>query len=200
MRHKTSSKRSRLLEAAAKLFVLHGYDNTSIEMIADAAQISRQTIYNQFGSKDALFIAIAKELTGDLTASIAHPLDVGHNLARTLETFGRQVLSLVVADRNLAIYRLVLTEVSRFPELSRAVLECGIAVTESQIANYLAAQSGLRLDDPRFAARAFLALIVHPIHMRAQLGKKPSQREIAAHVKAAVALFLRAYGGNATRK
>ena len=188
-------KQSRVLEAAAALFVQHGYDKTSTEMIADAADVSRQTIYNQFGSKEALFLAIAEALTRDLTAAIAQPVDVGADLARTLESFGRQFLRIILAERNVAIYRMVVSEVSRFPALSEAVYRQGVRRTEEQVAAYLSAQSGLRLDDATFAARAFLALIAHPIHLQSQLGLQvdPDGPEVVAHVAAAVALFLRAY-------
>lgn len=187
-------KQSRVVDAAATLFVAHGYDKTSIEMIAEAAVVSRQTIYNQFGSKESLFLSIADDLTTDLSAGIAKPLDAGVDLQATLERFANRFLRLILADRTVAIYRLFVAEVPRFPGLSEAIYKNGIVKLEEQLARYLDAQSGLSIQDRRFAAQAFLSLAVHPLHLRAQLGQKLTRREIGRHAKAAVRLFLRCYG------
>ncbi|WP_406863613.1 helix-turn-helix domain-containing protein [Streptomyces sp. HUAS MG47] len=57
-RQRSNETRARLLDAALKLFVAHGYDGTTIEAIARAAGVAVQTVYFKFGTK----IAILKEL------------------------------------------------------------------------------------------------------------------------------------------
>src|SRR5579864_56649 len=42
-------------EAAARLFLDHGYQGTSMDDIAAAAGVSKQTIYTHFSSKEQLF-------------------------------------------------------------------------------------------------------------------------------------------------
>ena len=49
--------RRRVAEAAAGLFVRHGYAATSINAVARSAEVSAQTIYNVFGTKSALLKA-----------------------------------------------------------------------------------------------------------------------------------------------
>jgi AcrR family transcriptional regulator len=56
--------RQRVLAAATELFAVDGYGATSLQAIADEAQVAVQTIYGTFGSKrqllaDALDVAIA---------------------------------------------------------------------------------------------------------------------------------------------
>src|SRR5689334_10582987 len=50
--------RLRVIEAAKRLFIEHGYPATTIEAIAEAADVSLPTLYRLFGSKRALFAAI----------------------------------------------------------------------------------------------------------------------------------------------
>jgi hypothetical protein len=46
-------KRRAIVAAAREIFVSHGYD-AGVDLIADAAGVSKVTIYNHFGSKEQL--------------------------------------------------------------------------------------------------------------------------------------------------
>ena len=55
-------KRKRLLDAATRLFLKHGYRKTSVDDIARAARVAKGTVYTFFESKGALLVAaIAQE-------------------------------------------------------------------------------------------------------------------------------------------
>jgi AcrR family transcriptional regulator len=54
--------RRRLIAAATKLFARKGYRDASVQEIADAAGISRGSIFWHFGSKEGLLWAVAEEL------------------------------------------------------------------------------------------------------------------------------------------
>lgn len=49
----------RILEAARALFVARGYDGTTLEDIADAANLSRRTLFHYFKSKDDILMSMA---------------------------------------------------------------------------------------------------------------------------------------------
>ena len=53
-----SDKRDRILESAKALFLEQGYQTTSIQSIADKAQISKGAIYIYFKSKQEILLAI----------------------------------------------------------------------------------------------------------------------------------------------
>jgi AcrR family transcriptional regulator len=57
-----AATRDAIVAAAARLFVQHGYDETSIARIAEEAGVAVQTIYNAVGGK------------GDLLAVVLRPL------------------------------------------------------------------------------------------------------------------------------
>jgi AcrR family transcriptional regulator len=52
------ASRRKVIEAAQRLFTEHGYPATTIEAIAEAAEVSLPTLYRLFGSKRALLAAV----------------------------------------------------------------------------------------------------------------------------------------------
>jgi AcrR family transcriptional regulator len=70
-----SSARARILEAAAETFRTHGYD-VPMDTIAVAANVAKQTLYNQFGSKEDLFKAMIADVRFMRAPLAAHALDV----------------------------------------------------------------------------------------------------------------------------
>ena len=56
-----SPKRQLVLDAAASLFMAHGYGAVSMDAVARAAGVSKATLYAYFSSKDQLFATIIGE-------------------------------------------------------------------------------------------------------------------------------------------
>lgn len=57
----TSQKRQDILSGAIRVFTEKGFDTASMDGIAEAAGVSKRTIYNHFSSKEALFQAIVSD-------------------------------------------------------------------------------------------------------------------------------------------
>jgi AcrR family transcriptional regulator len=66
-----AQRRALIEDAAAPLFVAHGYAGTTLEEVAAAAGISRPVIYDHFASKRALHDALVERHTNELMASVA---------------------------------------------------------------------------------------------------------------------------------
>ena len=62
---RAEATRRRVLEAAVRLFVEHGYRATTIESIAEAADVSIETIYKRFGSKAGMLKAAREAALAD---------------------------------------------------------------------------------------------------------------------------------------
>ncbi|WP_405937885.1 TetR/AcrR family transcriptional regulator [Streptomyces sp. NBC_00726] len=62
---KKRETRRRLLETATKLFSERGFDQVSVAEIADAADVSKMTVFNYFDSKEDLVFAPLEEHVGD---------------------------------------------------------------------------------------------------------------------------------------
>lgn len=112
--------RDRLLTAAASEFMRVGYERANVGAIAEAAGISKKTIYVHFESKQALFVAAAHD--GLVKAKLSEALSVadGRALDNVLRRFLRDVLDLALSARGRAAYRLVMSEAPNFPGLLHA--------------------------------------------------------------------------------
>lgn len=61
-------RRRQIIDVAASLFDSHGYNNTSMEMLAEAVGIAKPTLYHYFKSKDQLLYRIHDEFISLLMA------------------------------------------------------------------------------------------------------------------------------------
>jgi AcrR family transcriptional regulator len=84
--------RATLIEAAAELCLRQGFDNTTVDQIAAAADVSPRTFSRYFPTKDAVIAAIADEIdTYIATALEKQPTDITEYealLRAHLEVFG----------------------------------------------------------------------------------------------------------------
>jgi AcrR family transcriptional regulator len=83
--------RQRLLAEAQRLFREHGYAATSLEQIAEAAEVTKGAIYGHFASKEDLLLS-AIEAGPDTTPDYVTKLnDPSRPLRERLAEFGRAV-------------------------------------------------------------------------------------------------------------
>jgi TetR/AcrR family transcriptional repressor of mexJK operon len=192
-----SPKRQSAIEAAASLFMAHGYGAVSMDAVARAAGVSKATLYAHFSSKDQLFATIVDEACRErIGLEELLPTDVG-DLREALIAFGARLLRFFLEERTLALYRVVTAESTRFPELGRAFYENGPVALLGAFGAWLterAAAGSLAVTDPMMAAEQFVGMLRMGVFLRASLGLAvPTETEIDATVEAAVATFLKAY-------
>jgi AcrR family transcriptional regulator len=66
-----TESRARILATALRLFARHGYEQTSIRMIAQAAGIAQGLLYNYFAGKEELLLALFEQSIADVMESFA---------------------------------------------------------------------------------------------------------------------------------
>ena len=183
-------KRQRLLEAACEAFGEEGYQ-VSIDRIAVRAQVARQTVYNHFPSKDALFIEVVRHAI----QSVLVTLDGEGDVRVTLLAFGDAYRAKLLSPEGVAIFRALTAEAPRFPALADQFFRQGPLTTRKCLAEYLAramAENRLRRDDPDFAAEMLTAMLVDFDRLQ---GLMTLQTNLLKPTKTAqvVDCFLRAY-------
>jgi TetR/AcrR family transcriptional repressor of mexJK operon len=191
-------------EAAAALFLEKGYHHTSMDDVAAAARISKQTIYTHFADKEALFTDLvfgnadrADEFAQGLVQAVRDATD-----ARTaLRELGRRYIHIVARPDVLRLRRLVIGESGRFPDVARAYYEKvpqRMYAALADLLGELSERGDLRVDDPELAARQFAWLILGvPLDRGMFLAADdplPGQ-ELERIADAGVTAFLAAYGG-----
>jgi len=197
-----SAKAQDVLEAAHELFMAKGYEAASMDAVAKAAGVSKATVYAHFNSKDELFAAIVARMCGQLTREIKAVIEAGLPLRQALLGIGGRFLEVLTDPRRVRMFRMVMGEVDRFPELGRVFYRSGPLVMQDCLAGYLeqaGAAGGLTIPDAGLAARQFLSLIKADLHLRClfDVGLVTPASERDRQVTAAVDMFLKAYGPRA---
>lgn len=182
--------RQRVLDAACEAFREEGY-RVSIDRIAARAQVARQTLYNHFPGKDALFA----EVVNHAIQSVLVTLDGASDVRATLLAFGNAYRDKLLSPEGIALFRTMTAEAPRFPNLARQFFREGPLATRKRLAAYLAGamQSGaLRRDDPDFAAEMFTAMLVDTERLRGLLNLQTDLHK-PARTAQVVDCFLRAF-------
>jgi len=192
-------KHGQILEGAASVFARDGYEGASMSRIAAEAGVSKGTLYNYFDSKAELFTAYVHRDCARWISVMMDELDPRAAPAETLSRIGLGMFRMLLSEPALTMYRMVIAEAEKFPDLAETFYQAGPARAVANVAAYLrhAASDGyLQVEDPEFAAEQFFALMQTHLCMkrRLRLIPMPSQTEIQNVVFAAVEMFLLRYG------
>jgi TetR/AcrR family transcriptional regulator, mexJK operon transcriptional repressor len=193
-----ASKAESILAAAKRTFLQSGFGAVSMDTIAREAGVSKATVYAHFAGKEELFGAVigreCERYFAGFSAGELDPKDVRASLA----VLGRRFLELVLSPDGIALHRIILAEVTRFPMLGEVFWRAGPERQRVQIEAFLqsaAALGTLAFCDTRLAAEQFLSLVRGEIQLRQLLRleadiDEPSIRDV---VGGAVDTFVRAF-------
>jgi len=193
-----SAKRESVLDAAQACFLELGYAATSMDLVAARAGVSKATIYAHFASKEDLFAAVIHRRCGGLWAAECWPLECGARA--TLIAAGTRMVDLMTAPDTLAMYRVVVAEAARQPDLARVFWEAGPGQGKARLTavfEELVQRGELIAPDPWAAADQFAGMLRAEIFHRTLLGlPNPEGRSAESTIVAAVETMLKAYGRN----
>ena len=118
-----AATRARLLAAATDLFAQHGIDGVSVDAVAAAAGRTSGAVYDHFGSKHGLLLALLDDWSGALVAVMAAQFEISTDMTERLGA----VWDNVCAEPSEGVRRLFLLEhelwlrAARDPRLSSAL-------------------------------------------------------------------------------
>jgi AcrR family transcriptional regulator len=191
-----SERRQALLDAARDVFLERGYANATIDAVVERAGGSKATVYALFENKEGLFAALVAEAAEELSALVqSYPLD--GRIEDDLRDFGRHYLEILIRPERLALFRLVLGECGRVPEVGEIFFRTGPQVIFRKVADMLrsaAARGQIAISDAEGMAHFFIDALRGHVHMEVMLNptRRPTQKEIERHVDFVVENFLRA--------
>ena len=194
---KLSARGLSILDAAQNLFYHQGFDETSLAMIINEAGGSRRSIYNEFGNKQGLLMAVIqrqlKVQTETLTL-INRDIEAKEALTQVCIKFVQGMLS----PELMSLFRLVVQQVVKFPELGEMIYQKGPMTGILPLAEYLewlTEQKTLKIDNYHLSAQMLIEMAKGPLHTRSLLlpNKTASDEEITRQVTKAVELFLKAH-------
>jgi AcrR family transcriptional regulator len=192
-------RRVELIDVAETMFLERGYTETTMLVIAEAAGASKETLYRHFENKEQLFAEVVSRKARQISGPDA-PTVRGGKPETVLTELGLNLLRTILSGPISFLFKTVVAETARSPELGDLFYARGPARTAERLTEYLAeasARGEIDCDDPRIAARLFLGAVVSQFHLRCLFQsdwKSPTEREINRHVKAAVVMFMAQFG------
>jgi TetR/AcrR family transcriptional regulator, mexJK operon transcriptional repressor len=182
-----------LLDAATRLFAAGGLDGISIETIADEAGVAKRFLYARYRDKGELFAAVVRRLIEERVGYL-RTYEVGDKpVAPGLRELAQQLERMAVVPEALAIFRLVISEIHRFPALGQLFAEKTRQEALGGIVRILqtyGARGEIIMEDPMVTAELFFLLTVGGAQRRALIGFQQTPAERSLRIDAAVDLFL----------
>ncbi|MBZ9784065.1 TetR/AcrR family transcriptional regulator [Pseudomonas sp. REP124] len=194
----SASRPVRILAAAGRMFIEHGYEGASMEEIAKAAAVTRQTLYNRFpDGKESLFVAVAERMweafpVMNVAIDERALSDPRRGLMQIATAFACFWSGPTAAD----FLRMVIMEGRRFPVLASRFDEVIQAPAMTVISDYLAElarRGALAVQEPETAARDFMEMLDgRVLWKQVRANSEPLAREeIEQIVERTVDAFLR---------
>jgi TetR/AcrR family transcriptional regulator of autoinduction and epiphytic fitness len=118
----TDRKRDAIVQAAIGEFREHGFNGTSMDRVATAADVSKRTVYNHFPSKEALFEAILGHLWDRSQSATDLPYDAARPLRSQLLALLEQKMQLLGDASFIDLSRVAMAEIMHTPERAQAMV------------------------------------------------------------------------------
>lgn len=194
-----NDKQQIVLKAASSIFLTHGFSAATTDMIQRESGVSKKTMYACFPSKESMFIAVMEHECATI-AELFKAIHVNGNISKTLTELGTSYLQLILSPSASALYRVIISEAPRFPELGHQFYMTGPKVVYEKLAGYLteAAKNG-EINIQSIGASFASTLFINMVRGEAQMEflthphAKPSEVQIDQWVKLAVETFLSAF-------
>ena len=193
----------RILNAARKVFLERGFEGASVDEIAMAARSGKPTIYARVGDKRALFTAVVMRDVVSRIAEFKSDVPASGTIEERLTRVAIAMMKWTLESERMALLRLAVAEVNRFPELASKVSRTAQQLSTEVAVGFLGEMA--KSDDigalPAFApdriavtARIFLDLVVLPMLLRGLFEQDDTvlNEEIGPHVAGRVPFFLAA--------
>ena len=184
----TLAKKRRLLQIAREEFIRQGYRAVTMDAIAQAAGVSKRTLYLWHEDKAALFRAC-------LDAGVERfPLPQFNDAVEPeadLRAFGTELLREFVRPSTVGMARLLMREAHEFAEFGPLIRRSRDDYLAAPLADYLN-RAGLAPRDGGRAAMLLLSMILAPVHNALLVDDAlPDEQACKLHVDLAVHTFLR---------
>lgn len=159
-------KRAAILEGAKTAFFRNGFGSATMDDVAAAAGVGKQTIYRHFGSKEALFLGLVEGMcrAGGRTLDVSPDVPV----EEALRQFGWMLAQDLTATDSLRLYRAIVAEAERLPQLGTLFYRSGLLLVRDLAAAILRR----RFDAATAAIRAssFVSLVLGDAYLELSLG------------------------------
>ena len=180
-RPKSNEKRKQILCTASELFLQQGYDRTSMDAVAKASEVSKQTVYSHFKNKDVLYTSVIETKCEEYRIEEASICVEKQAIEEILENIAINFIQLLNDKRVIAMYSVVIGESKYNKHVAELFYEAGPLHSVNLVSQLLTKHPSTQLTDAdaRDAAIDFFNLLKGDYHMRSMLGLCYEQNEDA---------------------
>ena len=192
-------KTEAILEAAGQLFREHGYGAVSMDQIAREAGVSKATVYAHFESKERLFAAMIHNGCRAYAEGLMPALTEMEDVREALTRICYEIERFLLAPKTLGIYRVIIAEGPRFPELAEAFIEAGPLPFSRMLAEFFEAanrRGALNVPNPRLTAHQLVWLVRGPLYLERMLNLSArvwDKHSVDDVVTSAVEMIMKSY-------
>lgn len=199
----TEKKRNAIISAAKSLFLSQGLRATSMDQIAQAAKVSKKTVYNHFPDKDTLFQFVITAHWNDVVAEPEQLFANVKSIKSALKHFATVFIDFVYHEQTVALFRILISESTHYPDLTQALLNNGKPPLTQQLITFFQQQAEshqLKIEDPALAASQFIGMLKEYHYWPMMLGfvNYDDKQEIDKAVDSAVDMIIHYYGFNSS--
>ena len=190
------AKTEAILDAAVEVIGERGLA-APMSAIARHAGVSKQTVYNHYGSKAELMRALMQRRVESITASLREPGAVD-NPTEALEAYARSVLETVITTKRYSMMRVIILGSGEMPDIAQEVFEAGPLNARLQLAAFLETETRLgrmKVEDFDQAAEFFSGMVMGHSQLRSllRLPSDKTQEQFGRLAREAAERFMRAY-------
>ena len=197
-REQQELRHEELLNIALDIFLERGFEQTTMEEIATQVGMSKRTVYARYPDKAGLFKATVRRAIERYTVPReALEAVATDDLEETLAAIARLRIANLAKPVATKLQRILTAQSYRFPELFHDAFEEGTGPTVSfliDLFEHYTRLGRIEVSEPRRAATAFLSLVVGGPARLIVSGNRLERREMEAHIRFAIGLFLRGVG------
>ncbi len=198
-----SGKARVVLAGARAVFLANGFSAATTDMIQQAAGVSKSTVYSYYPNKEALFVAVVEAECELFLKTVRQHKFPERCLVDVLNAIAHTYLEIVLSHDGMALYRAIVSEAARFPELGRRFYLAGPGAMNNAIAETLkAAEARGEVDLGGVGRDSAASLFVNMVRGEAQMQSlthpesPASAAQRARWAKDAVTTFVRAFQKN----
>jgi TetR/AcrR family transcriptional regulator, mexJK operon transcriptional repressor len=198
------ARREAVVVAAKSVFFEEGYQLASMDQIAERAGTTKRTLYDYFGSKEALFTEVIAHASKNFVEALPRPEDLPRDPRQGLRRFANEVRWLVSAEEAIRFERTVIAEAERHPEFGRGLYATGVLGAEKILATYIDGQIAarrLRRHDSRLTSQVIVEIATNSALRRLFAAQDEESDQLASEaLEEAIDLLISNYSVDTNRK
>ena len=175
-----------------------GFSAVSMDAIAEAAPVSKPTLYQHFKDKEALFTAVMTDRCQQIFAALENSFSSSNIIEDNLFRFADQFTDLVFSQDAIKMHRVMIMEAAQFSKVSHYFYEIGPQRSLQILSDYFARlhkDQKLYVPSPDMSAGFFISMIKGYTHTQLLMNVRSeiSRQEKNKLIKTAVAHFMAAH-------